>query len=78
MSILRDVRDYLKQHQRASLNDLAHHFGTSPDAMRGMLDQWINKGRIRHCPAAACTSCATSCTSAPGDSYEWVSEAEIS
>ncbi len=72
MSILRDVRDYLEQHQRASLNDLAIHFQTSPDAMRGMLDQWINKGKVRQCPASACASCARGCASAPGDSYEWV------
>lgn len=72
MSILRDVRDYLKQHQHASLNDLAVHFETSSDAMRGMLDQWIAKGSVKFCPASACAACSITCSSAPGDTYEWV------
>jgi len=71
MSILRDVRDYLQKHQRASLEDLAVHFNSNPDAMRGMLEKWIAKGIIRHCQPSACAGCTTSCSSAPGDSYEW-------
>jgi len=71
MSILRDVRDYVQKHQRASLKDLAVHFDSNPDAMRGMLEKWVAKGHIRHCPPSACSGCATSCSSAPGDSYEW-------
>jgi len=71
MSILRDVRDYLKNRQRASLDDLCHHFESSPDAMRGILDQWVIRGQIRHCPPSACGQCSVSCASAPGDTYEW-------
>ena len=71
MSILIDIRSYLQQHERASLNDIALHFDTPPEAMRGMLDHWIARGNIRHCPADACTGCKTSCSSMPSDTYEW-------
>jgi len=71
MSILTEVRDYLKQRHRASLDDLCNHFDSSPDAMRGMLDQWITRGKVKHCLPTACAQCSLSCASAPGDSYEW-------
>jgi hypothetical protein len=72
MSILRDVRDYLQTHRQAGLNDLALHFDSNPEAMRGMLETWVAKGKIRHCPPSDCAGCATSCSSAPGDTYEWI------
>ena len=72
MSILRDIRAYLQEHRHTSLNDLCVHFNTQPDAMRGMLDQWISRGKVRCCPAVACKGCASSCAAAPGESYEWV------
>ena len=72
MSILRDVGVYLQQRRHASLNDMAMHFGASPDAMRGMLDRWIAKGKVIRCPASACQGCASACSSAPGEAYEWV------
>ncbi len=71
MSILREVRDYLRVKKQASLSDLCNHFDSSPDAMRGMLEQWIVRGQVRHCSPAACGQCSLSCASAPGDSYEW-------
>lgn len=72
MNILTEVRDYLHQRQHASIDDLALHFDSTPDAIRGMLDLWIARGKIRRCPAAACNSCSSSCPAKPGDSYEWV------
>ena len=72
MSLLRDIRDYLQQRGHASLGDLSLHFATQPDAMRGMLDQWIMRGKVRRCSASACSSCSSHCASAPGESYEWV------
>lgn len=72
MSILRDVRDYLQQRRQASLSDLSNHFHTPPDAMLGIVEQWIVRGKIRQCQPAACGQCSLSCASAPGDSYEWV------
>lgn len=45
--ILSEVRNYLKTHGRASLADLSAHLGSDPDALRGMLQKWIAKGRVR-------------------------------
>ena len=72
MSLLRDIRDYLKQRKHASLSDLTVHFATQPDAMRGMLEQWIVRGKVRRCSAVACEGCSSRCDAAPGESYEWV------
>lgn len=72
MSILIDVRDYLQQRQQTSLSDLCNHFHMAPEAMRGLLDQWIRRGKIKQCQPTACGQCSLSCASAPGDSYEWV------
>lgn len=71
MSILTDIRNYLQQHQRASLDDIALHFDTPPEAIRGMLEHWIARGKIHQCPPNACAGCQTSCSSAPGDIFEW-------
>jgi putative ferrous iron transport protein C len=44
--ILSDIKRYLKERRHATLMDLAVHFDTDPEAMRGMLEQWIKKGRV--------------------------------
>ncbi len=44
--ILSHIKPYLMQHRRVTLGDLAYRFDTEPEAMKGMLDQWIRKGRV--------------------------------
>jgi hypothetical protein len=44
--ILSDIKEYLVKHKRVILGGLAVHFGTEPEAMKGMLDLWIRKGRV--------------------------------
>jgi len=71
--ILSDIKQYLKARRQASLNDLALHFGTDPDAMRGMLDQWISKGKVMKSELQ--TTCGRGCTactcSGSLEIYEW-------
>ena len=56
--ILAEVRDYVRQRGRVSLADLVHHFDSSPDAMRGMLDQWVRRGKVRRLESAnRCQGC---------------------
>ena len=57
--ILTDIRDYIKDRKMVSLGDLNMHFRTSPDEMRGMLGQWIKKGKvIKHkAKAGGCHGC---------------------
>ena len=72
MSILMDLRNYLAERKRASLKDLAMHFDTTDDAMRGMLEKWEQKGKVTHCAQPNCGGCSTGCASEPGEIYEWV------
>lgn len=71
--ILSDLRAYLRAHHRVALADLIVHFDIDADALRGMLDKWISKGKVRKLPLSA--SCGTSCCqcdAALTEIYEWV------
>lgn len=65
--MLVELREYLLQRGRASLRDLVWHFQVEPDAMRGMLEHWIRKGKVSRessCPpcGSACCNCSTDLT----------------
>ena len=71
--ILSEVRDYLKTRSQATLSDIALHFDTDPDALRGMLEVWIKKGKIRKRMATdSCGSSCNSCEPTATEIYEWV------
>jgi DeoR/GlpR family transcriptional regulator of sugar metabolism len=70
--ILSEIRDYLKQRGQCTLSDIALHFDTDADAVRGMLDIWVKKGKVEKSSATA--SCGTSCQScdpATTEVYTW-------
>lgn len=71
--ILSDVKSYLSERKRVSVADLAIHFGVEPGAIRGMLEVWERKGRVRHLEPASggCSGCRA-CDDATGDVYVWV------
>ena len=70
--ILSRVSDYMKQHRRASVLDLAHGLDAAPDALKGMLAILERKGRVRRLPAGtACTGCHK-CDPNSVELYEWV------
>ena len=71
--ILSGLRDYLKRNRRAALIDMAHRFDTDPDALRGMLDKWVAKGRVKKLPQGTeCGGGCCKCDSANTEIYEWV------
>ena len=71
--ILSDIKQYLQQRGQASLADIATHFDTSADAVRGMLETWVRKGRVkRHLASASCGSSCSQCDPASTEIYEWV------
>ncbi|TAK64559.1 FeoC-like transcriptional regulator [Methylobacter sp.] len=73
--ILSDLKSYLKEQRRVALADLIIHFNIDADALRGMLDKWISKGKVRKLPLTA--SCGTSCCQCDAsltEIYEWVDE----
>ncbi len=70
--ILSELRDYLKINQRAALTDMAHRFNTDPEALRGMLDKWVAKGRLEKLPqGTACGGGCCKCDLATTEIYEW-------
>jgi putative ferrous iron transport protein C len=72
--ILGDLKSYLTSHKRVPIADLANRFDVEPDALRGMLQLWVDKGRVRRLEGAgACGSCAR-CGDGDTDPeiYEWV------
>lgn len=71
--ILSDIKEYFSNHGMASLTDLSVHFGVEPDAMRGMLDRWIRKGKLSKLPqGASCPKCCEACNSDTLEIYEWL------
>ncbi|VAW72807.1 hypothetical protein MNBD_GAMMA14-1043 [hydrothermal vent metagenome] len=70
--ILSDIRHYLEARGQATLADIALHFDADPDAVRGMLEVWIRKGRLhRHRATAACGSSCHQCDPAATEIYVW-------
>jgi len=71
--ILSEIKKYFSQQRVASLSDLSVHFRVEPDAMRGMLEQWIRKGKVRKLPeGGSCPKCCESCNSEGLEIYEWI------
>ncbi len=71
--ILSEIKKYLMQHKRVTLGDLAWHFDTEPEAMKGMLEQWIRKGKVLKIDVQACCSktCGKCCDGTAMEIYEW-------
>ncbi|MEA3277602.1 MAG: FeoC-like transcriptional regulator [Pseudomonadota bacterium] len=74
--ILSDLTTYLAEQKCVALIDLSHHFGSDPEALRGMLAVLERKGRVRKLPSGtACGGGCTKCDPASIELYEWI-EAE--
>ncbi|HFD80041.1 MAG TPA: sugar metabolism transcriptional regulator [Gammaproteobacteria bacterium] len=70
--ILSDIRRYLERRGQATLADIALHFDTDPQAVRGMLEIWIRKGKVqRRSATAACGSSCSQCDPATTEIYVW-------
>ena len=61
--ILSEIKRYLMQHKQVTLGDLSIHFDTDPEAMRGMLDQWVRKGSVLKSEVGTLTELAQSLNS---------------
>ena len=74
--ILSDIRRYLQQCGQATLADIALHFDADPDAMRGMLEVWIRKGKVyKRMATASCGGSCTQCDPAATEIYVWTESA---
>ena len=71
--ILSELRSYLQQHGKVALVDLVNHFHVEPDALRGMLSKWVNKGKIEKLSLEKnCGSSCCKCDPALTEIYRWV------
>ena len=71
--MLRKLRDYLQQNPRSSIVDMAIYFDTEEDALKGMLEKWVAKGKvIKTSPTSACCGCYH-CDLSRGEVYTWLS-----
>lgn len=67
---LRDVQSYVEARGKASLRDLALHFGSSPEAMRDMAGLLVRKGRLRvEVAQSACCGCKSKDGCAGAETY---------
>jgi len=70
--ILSEIKRYLQQRGQVSLADIALHFDTPPEALRGMLETLLRKGRIsRQQLNSACGSSCCQCDSSATELYQW-------
>ncbi|MGQ3674503.1 FeoC-like transcriptional regulator [Xanthobacter sp. TB0139] len=84
MATLSDVKRYMRQHHRASLQDLAIGLSTTQDAAKALLEMWRSKKRVRSIAANCGSNCGKSrwggcnCASAalPPEIYEWIEDEE--
>jgi hypothetical protein len=73
--ILSDLKRYLQTRGQASLADIALHFRADPQAVRGMLEVWMRKGKVaRHAAAASCGATCARCDPAATEVFVWVGE----
>lgn len=69
--ILAELKAYLVARRRVELADLANRFDVAPDALRGMLARWVEKGRLRRLTdGGGCAGCC-SCEDKTPEIYEW-------
>lgn len=71
--ILSELRSYLKEKKTVTLNDLVIHFSIDADALRGMLNKWIKKGKVRQIPVnSGCGTSCSKCDPTLTELYEWL------
>lgn len=70
--ILTEIKKHLIENKSISLADLSNRFRVEPDAMRGMLNQWIKKGNVIEISMKdKCSNCCGDCNSGHLEFYEW-------
>ena len=71
--ILTELKSYLLENKRVHLIDLARHFEVTPEALSGMLEHWIRKGKVRRLVGSVCgKQCCCQTNPANLEIYEWI------
>jgi putative ferrous iron transport protein C len=67
-----ELKQYLQQYSQVPVMDIAHHFDTEPEVVRGMLDHWVRKGKVRHLQGVACQKGCCKTDPVNLEIYQWV------
>ena len=59
--MLRDIRNYIREHRKVSLQDIAVHFGMDESALTPILDRFEADGSIKIVVEEKCAGCTMSC-----------------
>lgn len=69
------LKNYLRERKLVPLQDVAMHFRVDVDAVRPMLEVWVNKGKAkRHKNNIGCQKGCGKCDPASIETYEWISK----
>jgi len=71
--ILSEIKTYLMERKRAPIGDLVSHFDAEPEAIRGMLEHFIRKGRVRRIDSGGTCGGCQKCNDFNLEVYEWTS-----
>jgi hypothetical protein len=73
--ILTRLSDYMREHRRASLIDLANGLGATPEALEPMLETLHRKGRVQRLPeGSTCGKSCCGCDPTAQVIYEWTGD----
>lgn len=73
--ILSELKQYLQKNRRVALRDVALYLKAEPDAVRGMLEQWVRKGKVKKLEGkGGCGGGCCKCDEAMIEAYEWLSD----
>ncbi len=77
--ILLELKKYIKQHQRVTLQDIQYHFNIDEAAAIGLLEPLLQQGHIQEiATSASCStgSCSTNCHQvSKGAQFQWIDAA---
>lgn len=69
---LMELRDYLQQRTQVPVMDIAHHFDTEPEVVRGMLEHWVRKGKVQRIQGVACQKGCCKADPSHLEFYQWI------
>ncbi|ACZ76781.1 MULTISPECIES: FeoC-like transcriptional regulator [Dickeya] len=71
---LLELRDFVRERKKVSLQDISTAFKADPGVVAGMLEVWVQKGKIRFHQGDAAPKCGgcCGCDKRQGQYYEWL------
>lgn len=67
------LKQYLQEHEQASLRDLALHFDVSSEVIKNAMSLWLRKGKVEQSTVSGCDKGCCQCDSELTTIYYWKS-----